>query len=139
MDSQHAFDHEAPERGFDCPEAAVDRSFLWPVIEHSVANVFDVAASDLTGPSRGRARIAFCRQVAMYLTHVHLGLTLTQTGLLFGRDRTTVAHACEIIENSRDDPSFDQSLELLERAFRVVEVFSCGAVEAENLIEVVQS
>ena len=46
--------------------------------------------------------------------HVACGLTLTQVGHVFARDRTTVAHACGRVEDLRDDPSFDRSLELLE-------------------------
>jgi hypothetical protein len=41
---------------------------------------------------------------------------LTDTGRLFGRDRTTVAHACGVIEDKRDDPLFDRALDLLEWA-----------------------
>jgi chromosomal replication initiation ATPase DnaA len=52
----------------------------------------------------------------MYLAHVACGLTLTDTGRLFGRDRTTVAHACGVIEDRRDDPLFDRALDLLEWA-----------------------
>jgi hypothetical protein len=39
---------------------------------------------------------------------------------LFGRDRTTVAHACLIVEDRRDDPVFDRILELLEWAVPVM-------------------
>lgn len=50
----------------------------------------------------------------MYLAHVACGLTMSDTGRLFGRDRTTVAHACGVIEDKRDDPLFDRALDLLE-------------------------
>lgn len=50
----------------------------------------------------------------MYLCHVVLELNLTQVGLFFGRDRTTVAHACGRIEDSRDDLSADAFIEGLE-------------------------
>ncbi len=50
------------------------------------------------------------------LAHVMCGLTLTEVGLLFGRDRTTVAHACAVVEDRRDDPVFDRALDLLEWA-----------------------
>jgi chromosomal replication initiation ATPase DnaA len=52
----------------------------------------------------------------MYLAHVHFGLTLSQVGRNFGRDRTTVAHACARIEDSRDDPTVDTVLSCLESA-----------------------
>jgi hypothetical protein len=50
----------------------------------------------------------------MYLALVPCGFKLTDTGRLFGRDRTTVAHACGVIEDMRDDPLFDRALDLLE-------------------------
>ena len=49
----------------------------------------------------------------MYLAHVSCGMTLTDVGAMFGRDRTTVAHGCLKVEYRRDDPSFDRALDLL--------------------------
>lgn len=86
------------------------------VIEQAVAAVFGVQLGELRARTRRKARTALARQVAMYLAHVTCGLSLTEVGILFGRDRTTVGHACGIIEDRRDDPSFDRSLEHLERA-----------------------
>ncbi len=83
-------------------------------IEQAVVQVFGVGQEDLRRLTRGRANVALARQVAMYLAHVACGLTLTDTGRLFGRDRTTVAHACGVIEDRRDDPLFDRALDLLE-------------------------
>lgn len=85
-------------------------------IEQAVVQVFGVAYDDLHCMTRGRAKVALARQVAMYLAHVACGLSLTDTGRLFGRDRTTVAHACGVIEDRRDDPLFDRALDLLEWA-----------------------
>jgi chromosomal replication initiation ATPase DnaA len=52
----------------------------------------------------------------MYLAHVVFGLTLTEVGRAFGRDRTTAAYACELIETLRDDPEFDALLDALDHA-----------------------
>ncbi len=52
----------------------------------------------------------------MYLAHVGCGATLTEVGILFERDRTTVAHACSVVEDRRDDPDLDCRIEHLERA-----------------------
>jgi chromosomal replication initiation ATPase DnaA len=85
-------------------------------IESAVAAVFEVGIEELRAPTRGSARAAFARQVAMYLAHVGCGVSLTEVGRLFERDRTTVAHACSLIEDKRDDPDFDYRLDHLERA-----------------------
>ena len=63
---------------------------------------------------------AFARQVTMYLTHVVCGLSMTEVGALFARDRTTVAHACEVVEDRRDDPELDSRVERLECAIAAV-------------------
>jgi hypothetical protein len=89
-------------------------AYLRLVIEEAVAQVFGVMTSELEQPTRGRAAAAEARQVAMYLAHVALGITMREVGELFSRDRTTVAHACGVIEDRRDEPSFDRALELLE-------------------------
>ena len=90
------------------------------VIEHVVTCVFGVPLLDLQQSSRGRAKVALARQTAMYLAHVGYSLTLTQVGILFDRDRTTVAHACALIEDRRDNPDFDLTIQLLERAVRAL-------------------
>lgn len=69
----------------------------------------------LTHPSRCRAATARARQLAMYLCHVVLGRSLADIGVVFGRDRTTVSHACAIIEDMRDDPAFDEEVSAYER------------------------
>lgn len=69
----------------------------------------------LTHRSRCRAATARARQLAMYLSHVILGQSLTEIGEAFGRDRTTVSHACALIEDMRDDPTFDEEVATFER------------------------
>lgn len=82
-------------------------------IELAMSRVFGIGADDLWHDSRGEKRIATARQIAMYLAHVSCGLSLTDVGRLFGRDRTTVAHGCLRIEIKRDDPLLDRTLDLL--------------------------
>jgi chromosomal replication initiation ATPase DnaA len=65
--------------------------------------------------SRCRADTARARQLAMYLSHVVLGQSLTAVCAAFGRDRTTVSCACALIEDLRDDPDFDDEVTRLER------------------------
>ncbi|MGI9415810.1 MAG: helix-turn-helix domain-containing protein [Hyphomicrobiales bacterium] len=88
-------------------------------VESAVAISFRVCQTELRAPSRRRARVAFARQVAMYLAHVSFGLTYTDIGRCFDRDRTTVAHACRLVEDRRDAPSLDAALDYLEAAVRL--------------------
>ncbi len=64
--------------------------------------------------SRCVAEVAFARQLAMYLMNVVLQKSMTDVGLLFGRDRTTVRHACAVIEDRREDRGFDEDVNRLE-------------------------
>jgi len=57
--------------------------------------------------SRCRSNIADARQLAMYLVHVYLGYSMTAVGGFFGRDRTTVSHACARVEDRRDEIEYD--------------------------------
>jgi chromosomal replication initiation ATPase DnaA len=83
-------------------------------VHDAVEMVYRVEKGQLKRPTRGRSRVAFARQVAMYMAHVTFGLTLTTVGREFGRDRTTVSHACALVEDARDNPEFDRTLEILE-------------------------
>jgi chromosomal replication initiation ATPase DnaA len=94
----------------------VGESQLRQIIDPGVAAVFEVDVHDLKSETRRSPRAAFARQVAMYLAHVVCGLSLTEVGALFARHRTTVSHACSVVEDRRDDPELDGRLEHLERA-----------------------
>ena len=84
-------------------------------IEGLVSAALGVALPEMRGRSR-RAPAAFARQAAMYLAHVKLGLSLSEVGAYFGRDRTTVSHACSRMEDFRDDPRLECVLDCVEAA-----------------------
>jgi hypothetical protein len=117
---------QAQKRGL--PQEHRPRSCLLPLdfeIGTVVANVFHVEPAHLRAPNRGPARVVLARQVAIYLAHTGCGLTLREAGRLFLRDRTTAAHGCGIVEDLRDDPSFDRALAMLESVVLV----GCGLAE----------
>ncbi len=80
-----------------------------------VALAFGLKPQELHSESRGYAKVARARQVSMYILHVSMGLTLSQSAAVFGRDRTTAAHACKVVEDLREDPEFDAMLSEIER------------------------
>ena len=82
------------------------------------AYLLNAAAEDVMGPTRGEARTAYARQLAMYFCHVVFAMSLARTGVAFSRDRSTVAYACRIIEDKRDDAGFDAWLARAEDALR---------------------
>jgi chromosomal replication initiation ATPase DnaA len=97
------------------PQRADSRG--WRLVE-LVAASRGLRATDLIGPDRGKARIALARQLAMYLMHTHYRRIYSEVGRFFGRDRTTVSHACGLIEEMREVPEFDEWVERLEAALR---------------------
>jgi chromosomal replication initiator protein len=65
------------------------------LIQQVVAEVFGLTRDELVSPSR-TARVAWPRQVAMYLAREHTHETLPAIGKRFGgRDHSTVLHACK--------------------------------------------
>lgn len=84
--------------------------------EAAVAAAAKVPLAGMRGARRGRRPTAWARQMAMYLAHVSFGLSLTRVGICFGRDRTTVRHACARIEDRRDDLRLECGLNALEAA-----------------------
>ena len=93
----------------------------------AVARVFDIAMSEIMALTRRRANVAFARQNAMYLCHVAFGMSFADIGRHFGRDRTTVSHACRLIEDARDLASLDVMLDRLEFSLKaeldIVDIF----------------
>lgn len=83
-----------------------------------VAGEFRVAESELMQATRAKADVAFARQVAMYLAHVVYSLSYNAVGACFERERSTVVHACSVVEDARDDPQFEVRLEKLEDRMR---------------------
>ncbi|MFB9951388.1 helix-turn-helix domain-containing protein [Rhizobium puerariae] len=80
---------------------------------------------------RDRRRIAcHVRQIAMYVCHVALRISMSDIGDAFGRDRTTVSHACHVVEDRRDDPAFDEFVGAVERI--VTAVFGLSEVAAHE-------
>lgn len=80
-----------------------------------MAALFDLPSRELRRPGRSTIDIARVRQIAMYVAHVVLQLTMGEVGRGFGRDRTTVLHACHLVEDMRDDPEFDRIVATAER------------------------
>jgi len=81
------------------------------------SSVCDVSYADVAALKRNAA-IAFARQLAMYLCHVVGDMSLRDVATEFGRDRTTVSHACHAIEDRRECPIFDRQIDHLERELR---------------------
>lgn len=110
MASEPDFNTGDPGGGF------VEGNHAARVLASVVSSAFSVRPDAVRGPERGGKATAFARQVAMYLSHTHLGFSYTAAGALFGRDRTTAAHACRTVEEKREDAGVDAIVDCVERA-----------------------
>lgn len=80
-----------------------------------IAALFNVPSKELRRTGRTGLDVARVRQIAMYVAHVVLRLTMHDIGKGFGRDRTTVMYACHTIEDLRDVEEFDSVVAMIER------------------------
>jgi chromosomal replication initiation ATPase DnaA len=69
-----------------------------------------IPVQDIVSSTRGSRMAAFARQVAMDHCHVGGGLFFGRVAEAFGRDRSTIAYACHMIEDRRDDCVFDDRI-----------------------------
>lgn len=98
------------------PCEAADQAAAGTFLAAVVSAAFGLKPGVLGADGRGPADVAFARQVAMYLAHTQLGLCYVAAGALFERDRTTARHACQQVEDRREDPRVDSIIDCLERA-----------------------
>jgi chromosomal replication initiator protein len=85
-------------------------------VQELACEAFDVTRDELLSASRN-ARLAWARQVAMYLAREHTGATLPAIGRSFGgRNHTTVMYACRRAgERIAGDPVAQALVHDLER------------------------
>jgi len=79
------------------------------------AALFNVSSREIRQVGRTSNGVARVRQIAMYVAHVSLRLTMQEVGIGFFRDRTTVRHACHLIEDMRDEEEFECMITMTER------------------------
>lgn len=91
------------------------------IVWRLVAELFAMACeADLPeGAARRRPR-CHVRQIAIYLSHVVLSVPYRTVATAFGRDRTTIVHACAVVEDRRDDTGYDRFVERCERCIEAV-------------------
>ena len=115
-DEPHFSYHPKLSLNEDCPQHSCDIDCISSI----VTSVFNVPKQVLFHERRGCAHHALARQFAMYLLHVCGGKSYTEVGRLFGRDRTTVSYACQVIEDRREKPEIDWCLNLIEQSFLLI-------------------
>src|SRR5690606_3740095 len=98
------------------PEIFVERVAREAIVV--AAQGCNVGVFEIRERGRSRAPVALARQIAMYLAHVEGRLTFAEVAAEFERDRTTVAHACHVIEDRRDGALFQRSMKAMTIEYR---------------------
>jgi chromosomal replication initiator protein len=89
-------------------------------IQRTVSDSFHVRLADLKSKKRTQ-HIAFCRQVAMYLSRKLTDSSFPCIGEAFGRDHSTVIHAYNLIaRRMSNDSAFRMSIEKIERELKAI-------------------
>jgi len=92
-----------------------DRKGAIGLAQAVAAHAYGLSFSELDGRTRDAGR---ARQVAMYLARVSLRLGLRETARGFRRNHRAVSHACRRVEDARENPAFDRTVEWLETLVR---------------------
>jgi chromosomal replication initiation ATPase DnaA len=119
LSATRLIDDTTPEKRAQICEAVIDLC----------SALFNVSGHDLRQANRCSQGIARVRQIAMYLCNTTLGISLTEIGKAICRDRTTVSHAVQLIEDLRDDADFDTIIDQVERITRIAFVGEVGRHE----------
>ena len=89
------------------------REQVW-LVQAAVAHLTGVALKDLCATTRRPPKVAFARQIAMYLSHIVFRISPAEVARIFGRDPSTVTYALHRIEELREEPDLDRMLDWLE-------------------------
>lgn len=103
------------------------QSKCFSLVIELVSNFFEVSVEGLRGSTRGAAPICQARQICMYLLHTSLSISYPEIGELFSRDRTTISHACMVVEDLRDDCDIERNLTRLESILETIRSLHGGA------------
>ncbi|WP_316858071.1 helix-turn-helix domain-containing protein [uncultured Cohaesibacter sp.] len=97
-----------------------NRRVALSLVDELVARTFRMPRTALHAGTRCRKSVAFARQVAMYLSHVCLSYPLKDIAEHYRRDRTTVAYACRVVEDKREQEETELLINSLESALETM-------------------
>jgi chromosomal replication initiation ATPase DnaA len=94
-----------------------------------IAAVRGIPLYDLLDRRRGIAPVCQARQLAMYLVYVTLSRPQEEVARIFDRQRSTVAHACHVIEDMREAPEIEAEIARIETCFATNSILADGVNE----------
>lgn len=114
-----------PRRGSEEPLAALavvpaNARLAARLVARLVGTKTGTPEKRILATDRGRSDEARSRQITMYLLHTSLSLTYSEIACALGRDRTTVSHACRLVEDGRDNGALNAMLCELEGILELI-------------------
>jgi len=113
----------------DLTEEEMRRQAQYNLILSYVAAAHHTRPEFLLAASRGSKHLSGARHIANYLAHIVYGMNFTDIGVLAARDRTSIAHGCERVEDLRDGKAHDRALHFAELA---LQSYFAASWEADN-------
>jgi chromosomal replication initiation ATPase DnaA len=83
-----------------------------------VASAYRRRPEFLLATARGSKHLSDARHVTNYLAHIVYGMNFTDISQMAARDRTSIAHGCNRVEDLRDLPEHDRALYFAELALQ---------------------
>ncbi len=109
------------------PPASLPLRTTCRIVRQMIAEMTELTGDRIQLRRDRRRTACHVRQIAMYVCHVALEIPMNEIGDAFGRDRSTVGHACGVVEDRRDDPAFDDFVSAIERIATAVFAPARGA------------
>lgn len=89
------------------------KTLTLPYIVDIVSDHFGLTSQEIYSKNRS-AKIANARQITMYLCRKYISMSLSDIGKGFGKDHSTVSHACDKIEEDlKNDISLQNTIDVI--------------------------
>ena len=111
--------HKLRQNSCDMSEQSLRQQAQYNLILSYVAAAHHIRPEFLLAASRGSKHLSEARQTTNYLAHIVYGMNFTDIGHLAARDRTSIAHGCNRVEDLRDEPHRDRILHFAELALQL--------------------
>ena len=91
-------------------ERTISKQLAARFVNQMIAAAYEISGERLLIRDRGVVKVNRPRQISMYLMNTVLSFKFTEIAEFYDKDRTTVSHACGVIEELRDNPRFDRRM-----------------------------
>lgn len=114
-------------------EQSLSKQLAARFVNQMIAAAYEISGERLLRRDRGVIKVNRPRQISMYLMNTALSLKFTEIAEFYDKDRTTVSHACRVIEEMRDNVEFDMRILEFENTINTaLQLISGGITRRQN-------